>query len=698
MKIYLIFLIICTNNLLSQVSEILINPLWGPNTGQIGFGKYDNYNNIYITSQNGLFKSTDEGNTWSNIFHKGIVYSSTFNLKNELFVLLCETDNDDYRNFFYKSLDNGNTWYKIKQDSAKFFFCNNKNVFFKYVTARPNNNERKYSIYYSSNDGEDWVEIRSKIYNIDTSFYISMSINEFDNLVLYEHHSIKSNIIESSMSIYNYNTAIWDDIKFMPFRIQSTLFLTKDSILVACSDGLYITTNYGVTWNNIFSVDAQKVYKHQENYYLCSSKSGLFFSQNNFLNFKNISQYYINSLFFTKSNEILATNYTYILKSTDYGYNWYNTGKGFTSANVLNFTINKFNKIFCNTFVNYSCTSDKGKSWRDYEYGLIDFTFSDIKGNVYLTCGLDYALVLRSTNNGETFDTITKPGTIPFGTDRVVVNSNGYIFIGGVIMRSIDEGKTWEWMEFGGNGLSINSEDHLFLTNNQGGIFRSTDDGVLWEQVHDDIDINTDLREWGMLFSPFDSTGYAYATEGEVLYKTTNNGSSWKRIDDDFLLFINAACIDSLGNIYFLSYNNLYVKWNGKDSFIKYKLSDIYNFLDIQAAPDGDIYLGSERGGLFRLNKDIINGVSVEEVQPSPLFAFPNPASDYIEIDLERCPTSARCWTSDNIRIYNSIGECVMTTNVGANGRWPLRIDTSNLPPGIYFLRCGGQYAKFVKM
>jgi hypothetical protein len=88
------------------------------------------------------------------------------------------------------------------------------------------------------------------------------------------------------------------------------------------------------------------------------------------------------------------------------------------------------------------------------------------------------------------------------------------------------------------------------------------------------------------------------------------------------------------------------------------------------------------------------NAIEDNSVNRNDIQIIPNPAGDYIEINIARCPTSARCWTSQDIRIYNFLGECV---NVGVQNLEPLRIDTSNLPPGIYTLRFGTEIKMFVK-
>jgi len=79
----------------------------------------------------------------------------------------------------------------------------------------------------------------------------------------------------------------------------------------------------------------------------------------------------------------------------------------------------------------------------------------------------------------------------------------------------------------------------------------------------------------------------------------------------------------------------------------------------------------------------------------------PNPASDYIEISLDRCATLAKCGTSEtdeikiyntfgeeDIKIYTSIGEIVITESIH-----PMtsshRMNTERLPLGLYFIQIG---------
>ena len=53
------------------------------------------------------------------------------------------------------------------------------------------------------------------------------------------------------------------------------------------------------------------------------------------------------------------------------------------------------------------------------------------------------------------------------------------------------------------------------------------------------------------------------------------------------------------------------------------------------------------------------------------------------------------------IHIYNALGEMVSTSVCSADtstGGGQIRIDVSVLPPGLYFVRVGGEFYKFVKL
>jgi hypothetical protein len=95
-----------------------------------------------------------------------------------------------------------------------------------------------------------------------------------------------------------------------------------------------------------------------------------------------------------------------------------------------------------------------------------------------------------------------------------------------------------------------------------------------------------------------------------------------------------------------------------------------------------------------------LNTSTVSEVEEISMNIIPNPAGDFIEIKFERSPASPRCRTSNKIEIYNTLSECVKTVPIPIpETQYPIpqiRLDISDLPNGIYFVRIGINYTKFI--
>ncbi len=82
------------------------------------------------------------------------------------------------------------------------------------------------------------------------------------------------------------------------------------------------------------------------------------------------------------------------------------------------------------------------------------------------------------------------------------------------------------------------------------------------------------------------------------------------------------------------------------------------------------------------------------------LVIFPNPATDYIYInfaDLEVNHYPSYKSGLGAVKIYNTLGQCVSHLTPTLSEGEGTRIDVSQLPPGVYFVRVGNRVEKFVK-
>jgi hypothetical protein len=90
----------------------------------------------------------------------------------------------------------------------------------------------------------------------------------------------------------------------------------------------------------------------------------------------------------------------------------------------------------------------------------------------------------------------------------------------------------------------------------------------------------------------------------------------------------------------------------------------------------------------------VFNGWTDVEDNPveSEFIISPNPASDYIEINLDNAILSE----AKDLKIYNTMGECVFTLTPALSEGEGVRINISHLPLGLYFINIGDNTYKFV--
>ena len=105
------------------------------------------------------------------------------------------------------------------------------------------------------------------------------------------------------------------------------------------------------------------------------------------------------------------------------------------------------------------------------------------------------------------------------------------------------------------------------------------------------------------------------------------------------------------------------------------------------------------------LNAKYTTTSTKEPDEESPGLIFPNPADDFIEINVPRwrgqgvdLPPLERGSGGMSIRIYDVLGveQFTLTPTLSLKGEG-VRIDVSLLAPGVYFVRVGDMVRKFVK-
>ncbi len=122
------------------------------------------------------------------------------------------------------------------------------------------------------------------------------------------------------------------------------------------------------------------------------------------------------------------------------------------------------------------------------------------------------------------------------------------------------------------------------------------------------------------------------------------------------------------------------------------------------AVSDNYIFAGTWGDGVFRAKlSDFVTSVNYDYSLNDAIKIHPNPARDYIEIYLEYPPLEGDERGRSEIKIYNTLSESVMSTSVPINrdtsaSGGEVRVDVSNLPAGVYYVRFGSVGKMFVKI
>lgn len=230
------------------------------------------------------------------------------------------------------------------------------------------------------------------------------------------------------------------------------------------------------------------------------------------------------------------------------------------SGGFINSIIFHNDKIFCSGNGGVYMSSDKGEKW--VSIGLNDKTISDISIS-------DNFIFAISSN----------------GCFRKEMDDTTWI--------NVKEGR-WQ---------SIYAKDStIFIGSNYLGVYRSTDLGLTWVEANDGID-NMDIEE---IFITSNNIVLASASggDGSGVFRSTNNGDNWERIDP----YRYAWNFEGIAE-----YNNILYAFDSENSAKVYKSTDFGKtwFLPANASAPSDIiqsiyvdetgiYVGVYHYGIFK--------------------------------------------------------------------------------------------------
>lgn len=627
----------------------------------------------------GVFRSTDNGNTWVKSLYayafdgavKSIAVGNNGNVYSSLYGVI-------------KTTNNGSVWIQI----ASFLSPNSIAVTLSGIVFAGGNDGK---LYKTSNDGVNWVICLS-------------AINPIRNVVAASNGNIY--ISENYVRMSTDNGATWS------IRSTSAILPAVDmaydssgSLLLCNATGIFKTTNNGANWNNIYSgIPASAIGVAQGNIYYAGVSGGKIIKSTD--NGSSWTDVYVPSildapliveLYIIQSNTVFAATASGMLRTTNAGSTWERTNTGITNSHVTSICFDGVSKIFAGVSSDgVFMTSNRGTNWVRSGLEFKNVNSIGLNGpNNLFACISDTAYsTYRSTDGGLSW-ALANNGLENAGLvfKYKSVNGNVYASCDFGLFRSVNNGDSWAPSLTPGGPIKYfdaNSSNEIFAGSGNV-IYKSTDYGDNWNVL---VTPGYTIDDFGIL----QINGYMFYLHYNGLYRSTNDGSSWSPLNSAPIL--SRLFFGPKNAMYGYGHDSLFKSTDFGDTWFRNNTGLLITDGVVLAFDQDDYgYAGTYGASVFKTFRSVISVQNISNSVPARFSLYqnyPNPFNPTTKIKFDIPKTS-----KVNVVVYDLLGRKVaVLVNEQLNpGTFEVRWDASNCPSGMYFYKItSGDYTDSRKM
>jgi len=656
-----------------------------------GIYSWMNYSWSHYKDYAGLYRTTDNGNSWKEIptppFQPFEVYSLYVSKAGHIFV------GTKYQHRIYRSTDNGISWASISngynanrtlaigESKDGVLFAGGTNAF-----------------YRSTNNGDSWQLIR---------FLTPLVFATDSNNTIW--CGTLSGLIKSTN-----NGISWDSIDyFVGAEVSSIAFNSQGHIFVgtgyyySLGTGVFYSTNGGNSWTHIglwgdpvFSL----AFDNNGRLFAGTKSMGLFSTTNLGANWvlhtNGIKGNEVFRLKITPQNHIfVGSENEGVYRSTDGGASFTQVGVPVSYIQNIDFSPDR-RYIFASTPSGVQRYDRLQKKWENMGFKNVEYLSISPSGDLYAAVyqnelylsqdyGITWQLFPQDTN-------IVERHTFKAINESLLVDGSYPNY-----RISNDYGITWKTLNYSApfRGSSIYHYDNKIFLGAYSKIVYTSDFGTTVNEIL----LPSTL--WGNNSITVNALGeLMYSTYGGI-YKSSTNYNNWNKV-----LNLYTTCIYSSENIIYAGTRNGIVRSvdNGNSWDFIFTEDTLRNTAHDLKIIDNKLYIATNSYGLYELDLPVSVNDKFEIPNEFTLYQnYPNPFSATGSSASGGNPGTTISWQSavgswQTIKLYDVLGREIETIVDGyyeAGKHSKFYILNSTLPSGVYFYRLqAGNFVETKKM
>jgi len=551
----LLLLFCCASTAFAYLPAFSANPL-KINNG--AFTVYDLYvaqnNHVYLVTSDGIFENSDQGKTWLKIPQGDLSEIQQIVTDQNKLIVHAEYHGQDS---IFVSSDNGQTWKNITPPNGNDFNSLAIHHHTLYVGGD--------AVIYQTNDQNiNWTnDIKCRYYSMITSIFATDKAIYFGSQSNFQHvglframngavNNFKVDSTAEEEAIYDiyisqnrayvisdhqlFIASLDDLTKFQPVStIQGAqkLFGQSDDIFVASDNGVYESSDGGITWKQLTNMPKiRRVAFANQTIYITDQNGDLYVSTDHGQSWHNVD-YALN--IHAIKQDIQGHFYTAtsngIRISDDQGQTWQSSLLGHDINDVAIDQTNN-NRLYAITNQTLYQSTDNGKNWKDIfalpQENDLMLSVAANNGNIVVsTQGAIYTKLSNKTQFKKVMDTYDAESLF-FDND----NKSFYLVNVNTISQSQDQGTTWSRLY-----QAQYSQNYNIVYADQSSIYAGGSNGVETASLSQPLqwDTLTGTNNWNVQ----DIIGNAHSmfvVHDKQLSYSNDQGKTWTTIPTPFFV------------------------------------------------------------------------------------------------------------------------------------------------------------------